>query len=167
MSVKYTSVVMTLGILTQCEIARTKSMQILLYNNSSPRNKITKALTQVGTLAGSLRDETNIVSPTIRISGAVLPDFNYAQIPNFNRYYYLRDARSVRSGIWDISLQSDPLMSFNLAAVKGVVTEAQELGSNYLNGRQFVRLVKSKTDIITFPNGLLDSGEYILITAGG
>jgi hypothetical protein len=58
-------------------------------------------------------------------------------------------------------------MSFNLTAVRGVVTEAQELGSNYLNGRQFVRLVKSKTDIITFPNGLLDSGEYILITAGG
>lgn len=142
-------------------------MQILLYNNSSPRNKISKALTQVGVLAGSLRDETNIVSPTIRISGAVFPDFNYARIPDFNRYYYLKDVRAVRSGIWDISLQSDPLMSFNLASVKGVVTEAQELGSNYLNGRQFVRLVKSKTDIITFPNGLLDSGEYILITAGG
>lgn len=142
-------------------------MQIILYNNTSPRNKISKALTQVGVLAGSLREESNVVAPTIRISGAVFPDFNYAQIPDFGRYYYLKDVRSVRSEIWEISLQSDPLMSFNLSGVSGVVIESQNLGSSYLNGRQFVRLVKSKTDIITFPNGLLDSGEYILITAGG
>lgn len=118
-------------------------------------------------MAGSLREESNVVAPTIRISGAVFPDFNYAQIPDFGRYYYLKDVRSVRSEIWEISLQSDPLMSFNLSGVSGVVIESQNLGSSYLNGRQFVRLVKSKTDIITFPNGLLDSGEYILITAGG
>lgn len=142
-------------------------MQILLYNNSSPRNKITKALTQVGTLAGTLRDETNVVSPTIRISGAVFPDFNYAQIPDFNRYYYLKDVRSVRSGIWDISLQSDPLMSFNLTSVSGVVMESELIGNNYLDHRHFIRSVKSKTDIVTFPSGLLDTGEYILITAGG
>lgn len=142
-------------------------MQILLYNNSSPRNKITKALAQVGTLAGTLRDETNIVSPTIRISGAVFPDFNYAQIPDFNRYYYLKDVRSVRSGIWDISLQSDPLMSFNLSSASGVVIESELIGNNYLDHRHFIRSVKSKTDIVTFPSGLLDTGEYILITAGG
>lgn len=142
-------------------------MQILLYNNSSPRNKISKALTQVGVLAGTLRDETNIVSPTIRISGAVFPDFNYAQIPDFNRYYYLKDVRSVRSGIWDISLQSDPLMSFNLSSVSGVVIESELIGNNYIDHRHFIRSVKSKTDIVTFPSGLLDTGEYILITAGG
>jgi hypothetical protein len=142
-------------------------MQIKLYNNSSPTNKIEKNITSVLDVSGALRGETDIVNPTIRIYAANLPYFNYAYIPEFHRYYYLRNVRAVRNDIFEISLQSDVLMSFDISNVTGVVTESQNLGSNYLNGRQFVRLVKSKTDIITFPNGLLDSGEYILITAGG
>jgi hypothetical protein len=118
-------------------------------------------------VSGALRGETDIVNPTIRIYAANLPYFNYAYIPEFKRYYYLRNVRAVRNDIFEISLQSDALMSFDISNVTGVITESQNLGSNYLNGRQFIRLVKSKTDIITFPNGLLDSGEYILITAGG
>ena len=142
-------------------------MQIKLYNNSSPTNKIQKSITSVLDVSGALRDESNIVNPTIRIYASNLPYFNYAYIPDFHRYYYLRNVRAVRNEIFEITLQSDVLMSFNLSNITGVVTESQKLGNNYLNGRQFVRLVKSKTDIITFPNGLLDSGEYILITAGG
>lgn len=142
-------------------------MQIKLYNNQSPDIKINKSLSAVGTLTGTLRGESDIVNPTIRITGAALPSFDYVQIPDFGRYYYVRDIRSVRNGVWDMSLQSDALMSFDLSDVTGVVSEAQNTGSNYLQGRQFVRLVKSKTDILNFPNGLLDSGEYILITAGG
>lgn len=142
-------------------------MQIKLYNNSSPTNKIQKSITSVLDVSGALRNESNIANPTIRIYAANLPYFNYAYIPEFHRYYYLRNVRAVRNEIFEITLQSDVLMSFNISNITGVVTESQNLGSNYLNGRQFVRLVKSKTDIITFPNGLLDSGEYILITAGG
>lgn len=37
----------------------------------------------------------------------------------------------------------------------------------YVNGSQWVATVKTKTDIINFPSGLLESGEYILITSGG
>lgn len=142
-------------------------MQILLYNNSSPQNKISKAITQVGVLAGALRGECNVVNPVFRIEGAVMPDFNYVYIPDFGRYYYLRDIRSVRNNVWDISLKSDPLMSFDLSNVTGVVTETQHSGNNYLPARNWVRTVKTKTDIINFSGGLLDSGEYILITAGG
>jgi hypothetical protein len=142
-------------------------MQIKLYNNTSPTNKLKKSITSVLDVSGALRGETDIVNPTIRIYAANLPYFNYAYIPEFKRYYYLRNVRAVRNDIFEISLQSDALMSFDISNVTGVVTESQNLGSNYLNGRQFIRLVKSKTDIITFPNGLLDSGEYILITAGG
>ena len=58
-------------------------------------------------------------------------------------------------------------MSFNINSVSGVVVEAQNGGSDYLEHRHFVRNVKSKTNILTFSSGLLDTGEYILITAGG
>ena len=142
-------------------------MQILLYNTESPRNKIHKEITLLATLSGALRDESNAVNPTIRIADTVMPEFNYARIPEFGRYYYLRDVRAVRSGLWEIMLESDPLMSFDLSDVSGVVVETENGGSDYLESRHFVRSVKSKTDILNFSNGLLETGEYILITAGG
>lgn len=140
---------------------------INLYNNESPPNKISKQITLILALEGTLKSESDIVNPIIRIYAPTLPNFNYARIPAFNRYYYLRDAESIRADIWDIKLASDPLMSFDLTDVSGVLVEGQNGGSDYLEHRHLVRNVKSKTNIISFPNGLLDSGEYILITAGG
>ena len=142
-------------------------MIIYLYNNESPVNKISKEITLLSTLTGAMRGESNVVSPVIRIENSVFPVFNYAQIPDFERYYYLRDVREVRSNIWDIYLQSDPLMSFNIGSVSGILVEGETGGDTYLEHRHFVRNVKSKTNILTFGNGLLNSGEYILITAGG
>lgn len=142
-------------------------MIIYLYNNESPANKISKDITLLATLTGAMRGESNVVSPVIRIENSVFPVFNYAHIPDFERYYYLRDVREVRANIWDIYLQSDPLMSFDLSNVSGVVIETQNDGSNYLPARNWVRMVKTKTDILNFGAGLLDTGEYILITAGG
>ncbi len=141
-------------------------MEIILYNNVSPDIKINKSITPVATLTGALRGESNAVSPTVRIESANLPAFNYAYIPEFRRYYFARDIRVVRNNVFDISLQSDVLMSFDINAVTGVVIESSN-GNNYLSARNWVRLVKTKTDILPFSNGLLDSGEYILITAGG
>lgn len=143
------------------------AMQIILYNNESPQNKITKSITQIVSMVGVLRGEADVVNPTIRVYSENLPLFNYARIPEFSRYYYLRNVRAVRENIFDISLQSDPLMSFDLSDVTGVVVESQNGGSNYLPNRNWIRLVKSKTDILNFSEGLLETGEYILITAGG
>lgn len=140
---------------------------INLYNNESPANKISKDITLLAALEGQMRGETNFVSPSIRIFYNDLPAFNYVRIPSFNRYYFLKDIKQVRTDIWDILLQSDPLMSFNIGSVSGILVEGTNGGSDYLEHRHFVRNVKSKTNIINFPNGLLDSGEYILITAGG
>ena len=143
------------------------TMIVNLYNNESTANKISKSVTLLAALVGQLVNETNVVAPVIRIYNASFPAFNYAQIPLFNRYYFLRDVRQIRNDVWEISLESDPLMSFNIGSVSGILVESKNGGSDYLEHRHFVRNVKSKTNILTFGSGLLDSGEYILITAGG
>ena len=142
-------------------------MIINLYNNESPANKINKNITLITALSGELRGETNVVSPIVRVYATAFPAFNYARIPAFDRYYYLRDVRQVRTDIWELSLESDPLMSFDLSDVAGVLVEGQSGGSDYLEHRHFVRNVKTKTNILNFSGGLLENGEYILITAGG
>ena len=145
-------------------------MIITLYNNSSEPNKISKHLTPINiALSGSLRNESEIVNPVVLIEGNIssLQNANYARIESFDRYYYITEMKSIRSNIVELHLHTDVLMSFDISAVSGVVIEAENIGSDYLQGRQFVRLVKTKTDVLNFSNGLLESGEYILITAGG
>lgn len=142
-------------------------MIVNLYNNESPTNKISKNITLLSALSGELRGETNIVNPIVRVYATAFPAFNYARIPAFDRYYYLRDVRQVRTDIWELSLESDPLMSFDLSDVAGVLVEGSAGGSDYLEHRHFVRNVKTKTNILNFSGGLLENGEYILITAGG
>ena len=138
-------------------------MDIKLYHNSSPNNKIGKTLNSETTFTGSFRDSTKVANN--------LTGFNYAYIPAFNRYYYIENIESYRTGLWLIRLKVDVLESYK-DEIKSLdcVIEATEgyAGDNYLSDSvSWVTKVKAKTDILTFSNGLLDNGEYILITAGG
>ena len=142
-------------------------MNIVAYNNKSDTRKIDKSLTQITEFVGTLRNETDVVTPVILVEGA-LPSFNYCFIEAFNRYYFVTDFRTVRNNVYEIHCKSDVLMSFDLDNVTGVIVASERVGiNNYLNNKNWVATVKDKTDIIPFPSGLLDTGEYILITAGG
>ena len=143
-------------------------MQIIVYTTSSDPRKIDKQKTLIATLSGSLRNVSEVVTPIVTIEYATEPNFNYAYIGEFGRYYFVTDYKAVRTGIWEIKLKCDVLMSFDLTGVSGIVKETQSVnGNDYLDGRNWIANVKDKTDIKVFPYGLLDSGEFILITAGG
>lgn len=145
-------------------------MDIILYVTDSEKHAIFKTLSSGLTLSGSLRNESSIINPTILIEADNPSSYNYAYISEFGRYYFITDIVSVRTGLWRISLSVDVLMSFqsqilNLDVVISDNTFPDE--ETYVNGEQWKSTVKTKTDVINFPSGLLDSGEYILITSGG
>lgn len=145
-------------------------MDIKLYKNHSEKNKITKTLTGEVEYTGTLRDETSVINPTVLIHATNLSLYNYAYIPEFHRYYFIRDVVSVRNGLWRVSMSVDVLMSFkdDIYDLNVILSDTESTGQNdYYAGDQWRSLVKAKTDIIKFSNGLLDNGEYILITAGG
>ena len=145
-------------------------MDIKLYKNHSEKNKINKSLTGEVEYSGTLRDETSVINPVVMIHATNISLFNYAYIPEFHRYYYIRDIVSVRNGLWRVSMSVDVLMSFknDILDLNVILSDTESTGqSDYYAGDQWRSLVKAKTDIIKFSNGLLDNGEYILITAGG
>ena len=145
-------------------------MDIVLYKNNSEKNKIIKNLSNIYTLSGTLRNESNVVNPTIVINIDNPTSYNYAYIPMFGRYYFITDYVSMRTGIWQINLKSDVLMSFRESILNSyaLIENTEFVGrSNYLPGNNWVNNCKTKTDIISFSNGLLNDGQYILITAGG
>ena len=146
-------------------------MNIKLYYTKDDNNQLSKSLTLVYDLTGNLRNESDIVHPVILIEAATLGNSNYAYIAEFDRYYFIREVKSVRTGLWLVTFESDPLMSFknSIRSLYVILQETESVSANnyLLDERVWLSTVKDKTDIITFPYGLLDTGEYILITAGG
>lgn len=145
-------------------------MLIKFYNNTSEKNVLSKTLTNEIITTGWLREESDIHSPVVTIETSNITNYNYAYIPEFGRYYFISEITSVRTGFWRVSMVCDVLMSFRTYILNsyGIIDHTQTTDiSEYMRSDIWQTLVKDKTDILNFPNGLLDSGEYILITAGG
>lgn len=141
----------------------------LLVNLSEP-NKINKSLQTGPVLTGSLRESSSILDPVLLLEADSLTGYNYCHIPLFGRYYYITDATSIRTGLWEVSMHTDPLMTYRsqLMNVSCILEASTVTGADdYLTGPQWVAKQKELTDIINFPLGLSQEGEFILITAGG
>ena len=145
-------------------------MIIKLYISRNEKNVLNKSLSDPFELEGHLKGETSIVNPVITIDNENPALYNYVYIESFGRYYFVTDIKSIRTNIWELYLHVDVLMSFKeqIKNCSAVIDTTEKTGLNdYLSNDGYQRLVKDKTDIINFPYGLLENGEYILITAGG
>lgn len=153
-------------------------MIINLYSNVSEPICIDKLIIPITSLEGVLRNESPISEPSIIIESdeVAVSDLiraNYAQIPEFGRYYYIQECTQIRNHLWRLDLKCDVLKSFqefivlSMAIVDQTTDQGIERINEYMPDDSFVTSVKDKTDIIQFPNGFSDSPYYILITAGG
>ena len=88
-------------------------MDINLFKFTKRENS-TKKPTGTGTKYSCyLKDPTSIVNPTIVIetTGNAFPDYNYAYIATFGRYYFISDI--VSNGLlWEISMRTDVLATY-------------------------------------------------------
>jgi len=145
-------------------------MDIILFQTTSERERINKDLSSSLLLSGALRGECSVINPSFNIEVINPSNYNYCYIPDFGRYYYITNIVSVRTNIWRIDCNVDVLMSFKDAILNlNVIVSDDTMPDNetYMIGDVWASTVRYKTDVINFPNGLLDNGEYILITSGG
>lgn len=145
-------------------------MQIILYQNDSEPEKVDKDLTAALTLAGSLRNTSEVINPSILIAvnAGIVSGYNYAYIPLFDRYYYITDMTSNREGLTTITMRVDVLMSWRtqIRANRAVINHQERAGNVYLNDGTWFHDSRNFYNIKTFANGFNDTGEFILITAG-
>lgn len=146
-------------------------MDLRLYYTSDENNKIKKTLSSALVLTGTMRDSSSIIKPVILVEGVSFNAYNYAYIPSFDRYYFIKEITNYRNNLWILELECDVLMSFksSILNMNCILLETEKKGADkYLpDSRVWVTKVKDKTDIVNFPSGLLENGQYILITAGG
>lgn len=87
------------------------SFNITLQVCASEPNRVTKELTLITTLSGTLKSETSIINPVLLIEGDLTSfiNCNYLTIPIFGRSYFVTDIRSIRSNLVEVTAHVDVL----------------------------------------------------------
>lgn len=139
------------------------------YNVSDPRC-INKTLIEGSTFEGQARDQISIMNPVVLFDTEDIIKYNYAYIPEFERYYSIDNIVAYRNNLYEVTMNVDVLMSFRrdiLNCVAVVDKQAmQENGDEYIDDGSLVTDNVMFTEVLEFEDGFNDSVEYILIVAG-
>lgn len=83
-------------------------MDIILYKTVDSPNTINKTLTDPLTLEINLKKDTNIINPELVLNGD-FRGFNYAHIPELNRYYFINSMEQLNFTLVKLYLECDVL----------------------------------------------------------
>lgn len=141
-----------------------------LYQVTDDPKVIGKNLgTAVSTHTITLKDGCSIDRPVVSFSAqaAALAPLNYAYIDTFQRYYYITDRKSLINGVMELTLESDPLQSFQteIKQCTATITRNQNLRQGYLQDSGYNALAYQGVQYKAFPHALTDA-TYILVTVG-
>lgn len=116
-------------------------LDVKFYRTDSPKNKIVKSLTSIGTFSCALKENTSVLNPVIIIAtNENLYNSNYMEIPVFNRKYFITDIRSIGSDRWEVSAHVDVLDTY-ASAIKSntaVIRRQENVYNLYLNDPDFL-----------------------------
>ena len=141
-------------------------MNITLYSNSSDNNVVTKTISQVASLSGSLRNESGIMSPSILIEGTY-PSANYCYISDWGRYYFIEEIISVRNNISEIRCRIDTLMTYaqQIRGLTAIIKKQENDYNLYINDGSFMTYANDKVFTKGFPGSFSDD-SYVLLVSG-
>lgn len=147
-------------------------MKIQLCLNTSENNTVGKVYTTLATVDCVVKNDCSMFNPTfiLQYDGSNLTKVNYIYVADWGRYYYTREREILTGSRYELDGVIDPLESFktDIKRLNVILDHTQATGkNNYLPSNVWVRNIKNKTNVLTFPSGLLENGEFILITAGG
>ena len=145
------------------------SFDIQLMRNSSPKNQLDKSLTTITTATGTLKEDTSIIDPVIKIQCSIdsVKNCNYMYISNFGRYYFITDMRSITNSIVEFTAHVDVLTTYagQIRGNTAIVKRQENRWKLYLDDGTFN--VYQNPHVLTkaFPSGF-STQEFVFAIAG-
>lgn len=88
-------------------------MNIQLGNTTSPQRKIYKTFTVGTTKDVTFKNDEDVVNPTLLMTYTTgIDQYNYAYIPQLNRYYWVASIKEVTGRMCELQLKCDVLMTY-------------------------------------------------------
>jgi hypothetical protein len=149
-------------------------MNISFGSTTSEKRQLDKDVSYSVSLSGTLRNETNVVNPTILVEANVstLAGCNYMSIPAFHRQYFITDIRAISDDLCEVSGHCDVLSSFKsgIRSNTAVVARSAQSGNWNLFLNDPMTKVTNKTNVITLSSGFdsfpKNQFSIMLITLG-
>lgn len=145
-------------------------MQLVLYKNLSSDNTINKVLTDGTVFNINLKCETDILNPDlflVRLTGIDYNDFNYAEIVELKRFYFINSVSVVNASLFKLECSTDVLETYKAEILTGSgvmrrPVKAGDYGEIELNVSGKFLVSEYSSDIILEP-----SDVSILSVLGG
>lgn len=116
-------------------------MTIQFYKIADMANKINKRIpdTPALTIQGTLKDRCSMLDPVITIQNSSVPDYNYAYIPEFNRYYFVSPATNLGAVLWSVTMHVDVLYTYRqqIMTAPCIVAKSSSSYNLYLNDNNY------------------------------
>lgn len=142
-------------------------MLMKLYTTKTPNNTIGKVLENETEYNIKFKSQADRTKPVVVLMSETMIDFNYAYIPDFNRYYFVESIEVTPNKIYNISLRCDVLESFknDILGSSGFVN--QQTTSNKYYNSDYQTEIKKEVDVIKSNVTLDTTKSTILVTIGG
>lgn len=145
-------------------------MQLYLYKTNDLNNVVDKVLTDETLFNINLKRDTDILRPKIPLAkniGVDLKTFNYAYIPDLNRYYFINVVESMNNAIDVLYLEVDVLMSYKTQIKTGIKTYITDVNPTY-KADNIYSANSSKNNVVKIESDVtLQQAQSIIITTLG
>lgn len=146
-------------------------LNIHLYINTSPNNKISKNILPQRDITGSLNDSCSILNPVLLVEypNEDILKHNYIKIDEFGRYYFIDEIIVVTPTLYELHCRVDVLMSYKdrILAQTVIVQKAEDRSAynTYLDDGTFRIYQNANIATQYFPYGF-EEPNFILSVAG-
>jgi len=147
-------------------------MNIELMITEAANNKITKNTSSLGVLVGELKEDCSVVDPIISVKFSGVSDFfrcNYAYIPEFHRYYHVRDITVIHKEIAELRLHVDVLMSYatGILSAPCIVSKNESRYNLFINDPNYKCEQRNFILMNQFPNGIpIEDARFVVACLG-
>lgn len=144
-------------------------MIIRLFQNNSDANVVQKSITLKAELTGTLRDDCSIIDPIVKIEGIAASDLkyiNYAEIPDFGRYYYVKNI-ILKGKLFECHMHIDVLNTYKdqIKPIPAIIARQQEVNNVMLTDGLIKTYADPNIEIRRSSGGFTDY-QYIFCVAG-
>lgn len=143
-------------------------MRFILYNTLDGENVINKTLADRVSVDIILKRDVVIDTPRITLlnDGVDYSVFNYAEIPDFNRFYFIRGYEQINSRMISLELETDVLETYKASILASHARFKRSIRTGDYLDASIEQKINASIEIYNSNSGFTGDSVMVLTTVG-